>query len=211
VDIVLNDVLDDRYTRWVADPAGSSAAPGLRVGGYRLAGYHLRSADFPIHTRFEDPWSPPTVNYPQVHIELDLANAEFGGATKLLLPVLLAWLVTALSFALDPTRSELLVARLTTLGALMFTVVASMQWAGNQLGAKTGFTLIEKLYLAALGYVLAATVTAAACWYAFDRRDRPPERVRAIDRRAFLIMTVLSALSMLVLIGPVAWRSGAGR
>jgi hypothetical protein len=205
--LALRLTLDDTRFRYAVDTANSRVAPDVKLEGYRVTGFTSDVGHQRVGSTGGDPERPTesgTVR-DRISFAVEIANTSPVNFTKFVGPVYLALLFALLAFFLNPTNPDLMVGRLGLLGAILFTIVLNMQTVGGELGRTVGITLLDQIHIAALLYVLAASVATVAAWLLYSRRGWVPNRVKKLDRWVSVAATGLYLVVNLALIALAAW------
>ncbi|MEV4923849.1 hypothetical protein [Streptomyces roseoverticillatus] len=117
--------------------------------------------------------------YDQVHIRIDLERSAPTVFWKLTIPLCLAVLIAVSAFLVSSHREEPettarlegVHSRLGVLGGGLFVVVLNMQQADDVITSSTGLTLIDRLHLTTLAFLLLAVAGTVLAW---SRTSRGP-------------------------------------
>jgi len=140
-----------------ADTANSGHGLRAPVEGWRVAGMRVEAVAAAYATSFGDPAAPgPESRFARLRAVLALERADYTGFLKLTAALYAGFLVCAIGCLMHVT-STTFAPRITLLVASLFSLVFSMRAASAALGGEHGATLIDKLHMAGLAYVVAVT------------------------------------------------------
>lgn len=144
-------VLDTRDLLYVADGPNSGMNPAIELAGWMLRNFKV-SAGINAHpTTFGDPSLPGGVSrYAALKMEVGVERNHFANFVKATFPLYIAALLALISLLIFDGRMGLL-------GATMFSVVLSFVSVERTIGQHDGVYLLDKLHLATLGLIMAAT------------------------------------------------------
>jgi hypothetical protein len=140
-----------------ADLANSGYGLQAPVEGWRVAGMRAEVVTAAYATSFGDPAaSSPESRFSRLRAVLALERADYTGFLKLTAALYAGFLVCAIGCLMHVTATTF-APRITLLVASLFSLVVSMRAASLALGSEHGATLIDKLHMAGLGYVVVVT------------------------------------------------------
>ncbi|MFD0633754.1 hypothetical protein ACFQ9X_21500 [Catenulispora yoronensis] len=115
-------------------------------------------------------------------------------------PAAAAFLIAFVTFFLIMDTAAAMSGRLGILGTAMFAVIINMGAASNTLGSVDGVTLLDKLHLACLAYILSALMVTVRTWH-IQHAEVGPAALVAFNRRWVLILSTGYLLLTAMLIG----------
>jgi hypothetical protein len=139
---------------YVADAANSGHAVRGVVEGWRVAGLQVGVATASYPTNFGNPSDAgPESRFTRFRAVAVLERVDYSGFLKLTATLYAGFLVCAIGCVMHVTPSTF-GARISLLVASLFSLVVSMRTASVTLGSEHGATLIDKLHMAGLVYVV---------------------------------------------------------
>lgn len=178
---------------YVPDSVPVTLNPAITLPGFRVGTPSLRVADNGYPTNFGDLTVGPADKYSRVTLEIPIRRALVSITVKAFLPILLIIVCASLIFFIVPTRVDgrigLGITALLTLVALQLTASTTLPEVGYLM-------LIDKIYLASYGFIIAALArVVATSWSGEPGGDI--HRVAATDKRwaAFLLSLYLAIVA----------------
>ena len=204
-DHVLRFVIEDAEygsdrLQYIADPEGVSINDQISLPGYRIGPPRMIIEDKTYPTTFGDLNNPDTGAYSRVVFEVPITRPWQFGVFKLILPVIIVLMCSALALFIDPTHTEgrigLAITALLTLVAMQITTAGSLPEVGY-------LTLLDMVYLLSYAYILVIMARVArGSW--IDEADQMRRAARG-DRRLLGLATALYAGG--IVLTTVIWLS----
>ncbi|MBI5939686.1 MAG: hypothetical protein HY859_04595 [Caulobacterales bacterium] len=165
-------VLDSRDFLYVADLGNSGMNPSIDLAGWMLRDFRLAS-DVTVHpTNFGDPSLPRGVSrYASAKLQIGVERNHLANFIKATFPLYISALLALISLLIFDGRMGLL-------AGTMFSVVLSFVSVERIIGQHDGVYLLDKLHLATLGLILAATA-----WGVPSLRVLMKDPLDAVQRR----------------------------
>ncbi|MCO6417264.1 hypothetical protein JYK14_13970 [Siccirubricoccus sp. KC 17139] len=140
-----------------ADVANSGYNPHGVIEGWRVRRMRVDVGAARYATSFGDPAANgPESRFSQLRAVLDLERSNYTGFLKLTAALYAGFLMCAIG-CLVPITATTFAPRITLLVASLFALVVNMRTASIALGSEHGATLIDKLHIVGLAYVVAIT------------------------------------------------------
>jgi hypothetical protein len=159
--IVLEEGVDDsRRFVYEADTANSMADPVLQIPGWRLAEFSLRPSLARYATTFGDPDLPPgtTSEYSRLTLDMEIARADLSGFFNLTAIVYAAFVLSLVTYVMHLESTTAVSHRLGLLAGALFATAVNLVTASTALGSAGGLTLVDKIHIVVLLYILVAAV-----------------------------------------------------
>ncbi|RKN65860.1 hypothetical protein D7231_23865 [Streptomyces klenkii] len=172
IEVILTAPDDTDHFRFTVNNADAQTNPEIRPQGWRLTGFRLVSATKHYTTTYGDHSLKNGSTYDQVHIRMDLERSDPTIFWKLTIPLYLAVLIAVSTFLVSTRHEELETTarlegihnRLGVLGGGLFVVVLNMQQASDVVTSADGLTLIDRLHLTTLAFLLVAVAGTVLAW-----------------------------------------------
>jgi len=165
--IDLEEGVEDVH-RFVYEPdtANSGIDPNLQLpGGWRMTGSTLVGSTKTYDTTFGDPDLPAggSSEYSRLTLSIDLERTDLGGFLKLTAVVYAAFFFSLISYVMHLETTTGIGPRVSLLAIALFATAVNLGNASNALGTASGLTLVDKIHVMVLVYlVVAAIVTVAS-------------------------------------------------
>ncbi len=158
LEILLEEgVQEEGSFAYEADLANSGYGLQAPVEGWRVAGMRVEVVTATYATSFGDPAaSSPESRFSRMRAVLQLERVDYTGFLKLTAALYAGVLVCAIGCLMHVTATTFS-ARISLLVASLFSLVFSMRAASLTLGSEHGATLIDKLHMVGLTYVVVVT------------------------------------------------------
>ncbi|UQI45716.1 hypothetical protein M1P56_15820 [Streptomyces sp. HU2014] len=185
----------------------------IRPRGWRLTGFRLVTADKHYTTTYGDKSLEHGSTYNRVRIQVELERSDPTAFWKLTTPLYLAVLIATSTFLVSSHREELATAerleglhsRLGVLGGGLFVVVLNMQQADTVITSAVGLTLIDRLHLTTLVFLLLAVAGTVLSWR-WTARGGSIVRAERVSHRGAWAGLAAYALACGGLVLLAAWR-----
>jgi hypothetical protein len=148
----------------VPDVENSAVSPHITVDGWKITGFAVHQDVEEYNSNFGDPRLPHGSKslYSRVEVEIDIARRDYTLFWKLTTAAFAGIFLGFVSYFLHVENASILGPRFSIIAGALFAIVVSMKAATNDLGAASTVTLVDKIHFVALGYVLVASIVAAA-------------------------------------------------
>ncbi len=143
---------------YLADSANTGIDPVVRVEGWRIEKVALETSTRTFTTTFGEPEAQGGSVYAQGILSIFIVRDAFSLFWKLHAAVYIAFLVSIVSFFMDPSKDGLFNGRVSLTIGMVFAVVINTQRVAATLGQTTAFTLAEKIHVVTLLELLCALV-----------------------------------------------------
>jgi hypothetical protein len=179
---------DTDQIRYVADKVNTGFDPAIAIEGWRVKKVSINTGAHTYNSSFglgQGPGSSYAASTISIFIERD-GIALF---LKLISAVYIAFMVSIVSFFLDPSKDGLFNGRVSLSVGMIFAVVINSQRVASTLGQTPAFTLADKIHVLTLMAIVCALLGALV-----SRRlhmQGRGEYANVIDRRMALGMVVV--------------------
>ncbi|MGW8955823.1 hypothetical protein [Streptomyces sp. NPDC055709] len=165
--------LNEKEFRYAVDSVNSSYNQRITLGGFRVTGFRVATNQNVYDTNFGDPALRPGKGsrFSQILMVVRLSRTDVTGFIKLTSPAYIAAVAAFVTFALGSEIGTLLATRMALLGTALFTTVINIRATGESLGTFVGVTLIDRIHLLTMAYVLIAIANSTAVWIFGNRGD----------------------------------------
>jgi hypothetical protein len=178
-----------------ADTANSGYDLRAPVEGWRVAGMRLEVVPARYATSFGDPAAPDSESrFARLRAVLELKRADYTGFLKLTATLYAAFLVCAIG-GLMPMTATTFAPRITLLGISLFALVVSMRAASAALGSEHAATLVDRLHVVGLAYVVAVTAVTVLARTRLERAAEGAPGPPRLDRWGCLVAAALFVLA----------------
>ena len=196
LDIVLTAPFGATGFRYRPDTANSTFDPKIQISGWRITGYHVTTVEQGYPTTFGDPTVPAGQSsiYCRLYVRITVARSDPTTFWRVTGPMFIAWMVSFITFlfVLDADGLE---GAIGALGAALFAVMLNLQQADSLNPSAHGLSLIDRLHLLTMLYIVLALSASVAAWRA-NRRGADRATVR---RRTFQTLVASTAGYFLVI------------
>ncbi len=202
LEIRMEEAADDA-TVLVYDPdlVNTAYSPEMRLDDWRITGFRAEGGQSHYGSTFGDPALAPRSgsDYSRVSLFVSLARTNHTGFFKLTAAAYAAFLLAFISFLLNPDLPATLGARLSLVAGSLFAAVVSMRSASTMLASDNGLTLIDKIHISVLVYIIGAALAAVLTRLYLDRGG-DLARVRKLTTYGCITLTLLFAAANLELV-----------
>ncbi len=182
---------------FVPDTEGATLNPTIRLASYSVGKPVIKVVDRPYPTTFGDLSESNLSSYSRAIISIPIKRPWVSGALKVLLPVGLILLSALLALLIRPDHIE---ARISLGITALLTLVALQFTAATELPEVDYLMLIDKVYLASYGFILAVLAFVVRGSWLVDHRG--VDKSARLDRRAGLLLILLYVAIIAALIIP---------
>ena len=150
-------IVDPEARAYGVDRAGSGYGDNVAPNGWRVTGFSVERRTVTSDTDFGDPASSGNSTQEHLFVSVALERDSVVGFFKLVAGVYAAVAVALLSFFMTPDQAPVFAGRMTVLVGALFATVVNLQVGDNVLGSLEALSMVAKIHIIALAYVLAAT------------------------------------------------------
>ena len=193
--IILEEGIEEEPAfSYEADLANSGFGLEEPVEGWRIRAMRIEAGSAAYATNFGDPAaSGPASRFGRLRAVLELERSDWTGFAKLTAALYAGFLICLIG-CLVPVNAATFAPRVTLLVASLFAMVINMRSASAALGSEHGLTLIDKLHVAGLAYVVAiaaATVLVRLRVEHADRGEGDRRQLARLDHRSCIVPAVI--------------------
>lgn len=192
----LEESVDDvSSVRYAADVAESAISPDLKLEGWEVSQLALAPTRAGYSTTFGDPALPPGhgSEYARLTATVDLRRVSIVGFWKLTVGVYVAFLLTALSFFLDPSERGLN-PRVGMLSASLFSILVNWRVAESSFGRAESLTLVDRVHVNTLLFIVVASAMTVVSRQLCEAGH--VDLARRLDRRVGVVVLTISYLAL---------------
>ena len=191
------------------DTANSGVDPELQLpGGWRMTATALVGSTKTYDTTFGDPnlQAGGSSKYSRLTLSIDLERTDLGGYLKLTAVVYAAFFFSLISYVMHLETTTGIGARVSLLAIALFSTAVNFVNASNALGTASGLTLVDKIHVMVLVYILVAAIVTVASRVLLDRGVEAAGIARLNLRVGSLVAISFVALNALLIV--LAVRGG---
>ena len=191
------------------DTANSGVDPELQLpGGWRMIGTTLASSTKTYDTTFGDSDLPAggSSEYSRLTLSIDLQRTDLGGFLKLTAVVYAAFFFSLISYLMHLETTTGIGTRVSLLAIALFSTAVNLVNASNALGTASGLTLVDKIHVMVLVYLLVAAIVTVASRLLLDRGVEAADIAALNCRVGALVIISFIALNALLIV--LAVRGG---
>jgi hypothetical protein len=160
--------LDANAFAYTPDMKYSTYKRDLTIDGWTITQFKLKGSKTSYNTTFGDPeLTSGESKYSRMSAAIEIQRDSFVTFFKLVAGVYAAFATILLAFFLEP--GEEFGSRTGLLVGSLFAVLVSMQGVESVLGRSTALTLVDKIHISALGYILLGVVASVYSRILFER------------------------------------------
>ena len=168
----------------------------LLLPGFRVSAPRLEIETFQYPTAFGDPRQDRPHSYSRARIKIPIARPVITYSVKLLLPITCVVLCASLMLLIRATYVD---ARVGIGITSLLTVVALQLSSNQQMPSVDYLVLMDKIYISAYVYILAALAVVLYTARLVDARQL--ERAERLQRQLFSLLTGLFVLAAVIVVG----------
>jgi hypothetical protein len=160
--IVLEEGDEDvRRSVYEPDTANSRASPSIQLPGWRMTDFAMRASTTTYYTTFGDPSlsAGGSSDYSRVTLEIGLARADLSGFFKLTAVVYAAFGLSLITYVIQ-RETTAVGPKVGLLAGALFTTAVNLVTASSALGSASGLSLVDKIHVVVIVYILLAAVVA---------------------------------------------------
>lgn len=192
LEILLEEGMEEEAAFTYEADAGNSGY-GLRseIGGWRIRSMRVGTDVATYGTNFGDPAAAdPASHFTRFKAVLELERADWTGFAKLTAALYAGFLICVIG-CLVPVNATTFAPRVTLLVASLFAMVINMRSASAVLGSEHGLTLIDKLHVAGLAYMVAIAAATVLVRLRLERTGEDGSRLARLDHWSCIVPAVL--------------------
>jgi hypothetical protein len=139
-----------------------SINPNLTLSGWELGDLKLDIDNFAYNTTFGDPELVGTGRsvYSRMNISIPISRNRIVSFFKLTTPAYIALGIAGISFLMSSAEPPLMSGRMGIIVGSLFSVVLNMRSSESVLGRIEGLTLVDKIHINTMIYILIAAIAA---------------------------------------------------
>ncbi len=155
---------DEDARRFVYEPdtANSRVDPTMQLPGWTMTDFALLGSTRPYDTTFGDPDLPAggSSEYSRLTVEIGLTRTDLSGFFKLTAVVYAAFVFSLISYVMHLETTTAISPQVGLLAGALFAAAVNLVTASGALGSASGLTLVDKIHVLVLIYILGAAVMA---------------------------------------------------
>lgn len=184
-----------------ADTANTGYDAGMKIKGWKIDDFALEPSTATYTTTYGDPAleAGGTSQYSRLTLKIGIDRAELSSFFKLTAIVYAAFLLALISFFLYLGELHPLSSQMGLLAGALFAAAINMRNATSTLGSEGGMTLVDKIHILVLGYILAAGVVAVISSLLINRGREQPAVARMNYRLAAVAAATFVAANALLI------------
>ncbi len=174
---------------FVADKENSKYDKRIRIDGWKINSFDVKSNKSTYETTYGDPELKGTSTYPQMEITFTIGREGSGLFFKLFTGVYVAFCISLLVFVMGPENSE----RFGLLVGALFASIGNKYIVDGLLPQTTMFTLVDKIHVITFGFILIHLILTVIAW-------RMSVSGKGVQAKRFDRIYLFSSLSLYVLL-----------
>jgi hypothetical protein len=199
------------FANFVYEPdiANSGVDPELQLpGGWKMTDVRLVGGIKTYDTTFGDSDLPAggSSEYSRLTLSIDLVRSDLSGFFKLTAVVYAAFIFSLITYAMHIETTTGIGPRVSLLAIALFSAAVNLINASDDLGTASGLTLVDKIHVMVLVYIMIAAIVTVISRMLVERGWDPADVARLNYRAGAMVATSFVALNVL-LIG-AAMRGG---
>ena len=190
---------DVRQFVYEPDTANTGIDPSLQLPGWGITDLALRGSTTTYATTFGDPSLPEggSSEYSRLTLEIGLARNDLSGFFKLTAVVYAAFIFSLITYVMHLETTTAISPQVGLLAGALFAAAVNLVTASGALGSASGLTLVDKIHVLVLVYILIAAVVAVVSRVLVERGWAPAAiarlnyRVGAMAAISFVVVNAL--------------------
>ena len=182
-------VTDTTTLMYSADTANSGYNEDIHLEGWHITDFAIEERTVDYATTFGDPDILDGSSYARLVASVQLQRETMTGFFKLVTGVYVASAIVLLSFLMNPQHPPIFSGRMGVLVGALFATVLSMRASEAVLGTTESVSLVDKIHIVAMVYILIAALITVLVRKAYEsgkeelakRRDRTWLRMLGIS------------------------------
>jgi len=199
LEIAVGETDDDTRTIvYDADKTDSGTGPDIKLTEWGLLSPgRLTTASYEYKSRFGDISLPtPKTYWAEAHMLIPITRKDRGlSFFKLTFTAYVAFVIMLLSFLMGKVEFN---SRISLLIGALFATVVSMRTSAAALGDTPRFTLVEKIHLLVVGYILASSLAALLTYYLAEKEIVTARRIDVGAASVFALTFVVWNLVLVI-------------
>jgi hypothetical protein len=155
---------DEDVRRFVYEPdtANSRVDPTMQLPGWTMTDFALLGSTRFYDTTFGDPDLPAggSSEYSRLTVAIGLMRSDLSGFFKLTAVVYAAFVFSLISYIMHLETTTAISPQVGLLAGALFAAAVNLVTASGALGSVSGLTLVDKIHVLVLVYILGAAVVA---------------------------------------------------
>jgi hypothetical protein len=169
LDIVLEEgAADTTALMYSADTANSGYNEDIHLEGWHITDFALEERTVDYATTFGDPDIFDGSSYARLVASVQLQRESMTGFFKLVTGVYVASAIVLLSFLMNPHHAPIFSGRMGVLVGALFATVLSMRASEAVLGTTESVSLVDKIHIVAMVYILIAALITVVVRRAYE-------------------------------------------
>jgi hypothetical protein len=160
LEIPIEEALNDTTTfTYTPDAKNSSYREDLQIEGWKLGQFALQPSKASYNTTFGDPnLSQAQSTFSRLVVSIDVQRSTIVSFFKLNAVVYIGFVLSLVTYFLDPIQISLISARISASVGSLFAVVVNQRAAESFLGRTETLTLTDQIHVSAMAYILFSIV-----------------------------------------------------
>jgi len=179
--ILLEEAVEDTRTFvYEADTANTTFDSAIHVPGWKITDFALLDSHAAYDTTFGDPTLAPGAasEYSRLTLQIRLERAAVAGFLKLTALAYAAFLFSLVTYVMHLETTTAISPQLGLLAVALFSAAVNMVTASDALGGETQLTLVDKIHVVVLVYLVLAALVAVVSRLLWGRGWREPTLAR---------------------------------
>jgi hypothetical protein len=193
LEIRIEEAIDDTTAlTYEADTRNSAYRKEIQIDGWKITDFLIINNPVTHSSTFGDPALKPgsSSEYPGIILRIAVERKEVMSYIKLTAVAYVAFLLVLVSFMLHVDRGfRFLDSRITLQAGALFATVINMRAASSALGSENRITLVDKVHIIVLFYILLGTLITVLA-RALITRGVSDHRLRQVDLLAVVLTTI---------------------
>ncbi|MFE6692310.1 hypothetical protein ACFVFQ_38510 [Streptomyces sp. NPDC057743] len=170
---------------------------------WKIEGFSLSTRTTNYNTDFGERSDPTglSADFSDAVLVTRVASSAPSVFWELTGPIFIIFLITMLTFVMSGTDKAAFTGRVTALGASLFAVLVNLSKLSSLIPSTSGFSMLGKLHLLTLLFVLFALAITVVSWRWADK-DKEDARIRKLNRFGILV-------GMVFYLGGTTWLVAA--
>ncbi len=166
---------DVRRFVYVPDTANTGVNPALRLSGWKITDLALRGGTTIYTSTFGDPSLPEGggSEYSRLTLEIGVARDDLSGFFKLTAVVYAAFVFSLITYVMHLETTTAISPQVGLLAGALFAAAVNLVTASGAPGSASGLTLVDRIHVVVLVYILIAAVVAVGSRVLVERGWAP--------------------------------------
>jgi hypothetical protein len=201
LEILLEEGAEEEHSFvYETDTANSGYRLQDAIEGWRVRDMRFEAENADYATSFGDPAAPgPHSRFSRLRVVLSLERSDYSGFFKLTAALYAGFLICAIGCLMHVTATTF-APRITILGISLFAIVLNMRAASQALGSEHVITLVDKLHISGLAYIVLVTAVTLLVRVRSEWQTESVALIR-LDNRCCLAAAFLFMIFNLLLLG----------